>query len=94
MCCFPDGLQLYLRAISSRSCPLAQSYSLFLTSTALQHHVVQSRELNTVAHASIVKALRMALKVCEEVMPRGLTRALVKDLKEHILVVEFGECWA
>ena len=56
--------------------------------------MVQSRELNTVAHASIVKALRMALKVCEEVMPRGLTRALVEDLKEHILVVEFGECWA
>jgi hypothetical protein len=61
---------------------------------ALRGHVDHMDELNTVAHESIVNALRAARKVCEKVMPRGLTRTLVGALENHILVVEFGESWA
>jgi len=74
--------------------PLAQSYALYLTSIALRRHVEQMGELNTVALTSIVEALRVARKVCEMVMPRGLSLALVGALEKQILVVEFGECWA
>jgi len=78
--------------VLSDSCPLALSYSLYLESTALRHHDVQQKK--PVAHVATVDAMRVALKVCKSVMPRGLTRALVGALQKQILVAEFGECWA
>jgi hypothetical protein len=80
--------------LPSSSCPLNQSYSLYLISTALRHNVSQSGEVNAGAHTSIVDALKVALKVSEKVKPIGLAMSLVGALKMEILVVEFGEYWA
>jgi hypothetical protein len=38
--------------------------------------------------------MRTALKMCKNVMPRGLTRALVGALQKQILAAEFGDAIA
>jgi len=72
------------------SCPLSQSYSLYLTSTALRRHADQDGELNMVIHASIISALNVALKVSERIKPAGIAVVLQNALLTEILVVEFG----
>jgi len=72
------------------TCPLNQSYCLYLTSTALRNNVSHSGELNTGAQSSIVGALRVALEACEKIKPVGLAVVLSGVLKMEILVVEFG----
>jgi hypothetical protein len=60
-------------------------------STALQHRVIQLGELDTGLYKSNILTLRVALRVCEKVIPRDLTLPFVKTLEKQIYVVEFGE---
>jgi len=76
------------------SCPLVQSYALYLTSTALRRHVEEMGQLNTVAHESILNTMRVALQVCRLVLPRGLNRILAEALEKQILAVAFGTSMA
>jgi len=66
------------------------AYFLYLTSTALRHHVVELGKLDAEAHSTVVSGLQLALKVCEKITPRGLVRPLVWALEKQILVVDFG----
>jgi hypothetical protein len=45
----------------------------------------------TMAYETVVEALRMGLKLCGKVIPRGFSHTLVSALEKQILVVESGE---
>jgi len=69
---------------------LIHSYILYLTSTALRRQVVQIIELDSPLYTNIADSLRVALKACRLVMPKGFTRAFIEALEDQILVVQFG----
>jgi len=74
--------------------PLVKGYWLYLTATLLWRNAIQSQNsghLFLASNDAVMKALRISLRLCDNVTPKGIEESLRRTVQVEIALVDISE---